>query len=248
MVNRVAGCQPPAGALLRFGLPSLPGVVGMVLAPGSASGKHPFCVVWGCGPGCRVCGGCGVGVGVWDCGPLVMLCVRALFAPPSSPSACAFLAVIPRFSASSPLRRGNSSAPSPAPSVLFFQYRFPVLSPPGLLCHMRSRVAAGSHTFGEYTWPSPQSHLRTTPMYRLPPQTPKPWLPRPLKNRLSCRLSCWRLRNHHWRSTPSTTLKCPLGLLCNQDYSGGFVSDLWDLVRCSGGLLSLRRHCWGSCC
>ena len=34
MDNRVAGCQPPAGAtpLLRFGLPSPPGVVGMVMA------------------------------------------------------------------------------------------------------------------------------------------------------------------------------------------------------------------------
>ena len=44
MDNRIAGCQPPAGAtpLLRFGLPSPPGVVGMVMAPGSASGKHPF--------------------------------------------------------------------------------------------------------------------------------------------------------------------------------------------------------------
>ena len=81
MVNRLAGCQTPTGAtpLLRFGLPSLPSVVGMVLAPGSASGKHPFCVVCGCGPGRRVCGGCGVGVGVWGCGPLVMLCVSALF-------------------------------------------------------------------------------------------------------------------------------------------------------------------------
>ena len=41
MVNRVAGYQPPTGAtpLLRFGLPSLPGVVGMVLAPGTASGN-----------------------------------------------------------------------------------------------------------------------------------------------------------------------------------------------------------------
>ena len=82
MVNRVAGCQPPAGAtpLLRFGLPSLPGVIGMVLAPRSASGKHPFYVVCGCGIGCRACGGCGVGVGLWGCGPLVMLCMRALFA------------------------------------------------------------------------------------------------------------------------------------------------------------------------
>ena len=81
MVNRAAGCQPPTGAtpLLTFGLPSLPGVVGMMLAPGSALGKHPFCVVCGCGPGCRVCGGCGVGIGVWGCGFLVMLCMRALF-------------------------------------------------------------------------------------------------------------------------------------------------------------------------
>ena len=43
MYNRLPGCQPPAGAtpLLRFGLPSPPGVVGMVMAPGSASGKPP---------------------------------------------------------------------------------------------------------------------------------------------------------------------------------------------------------------
>ena len=81
MHNRVAGCQPPAQAtpLLRFGLPSPPGVVGMVMAPGSASGKHPFHVVCKCGLGCCVCGGCRVGVGVWGCGPLVMLHVRALF-------------------------------------------------------------------------------------------------------------------------------------------------------------------------
>ena len=46
MDNHVAGCQPPAWAtpLLRFGLPSPPGVVGMVMAPGSASGKHPIYV------------------------------------------------------------------------------------------------------------------------------------------------------------------------------------------------------------
>ena len=63
MDNRVAGCQPPAGAtpLLRFGLPSPPSVVGMVMAPGSASGKHPFYVVWKCGLGCCVCGGRRVG-------------------------------------------------------------------------------------------------------------------------------------------------------------------------------------------
>ena len=81
MDNRVAGCQPPAGAtpLLRFGLPSPHGVVGMVMAPGSASGKHPFYVVCKCGLGCCVCGGRRVGVGVWGCGPLVMLHVRALF-------------------------------------------------------------------------------------------------------------------------------------------------------------------------
>ena len=79
MVNRVAGCQPPATPLLRFGLPSPPGVVGMVMAPGSASRKHPFCVVcvwpWLSRVGCGV----GVGVGVWGCGPLVVPCVRALF-------------------------------------------------------------------------------------------------------------------------------------------------------------------------
>ena len=47
MDNRVAGSQPPTGAtpILRFGLPSPPGVAGMVMAPGSASGKHPFYVV-----------------------------------------------------------------------------------------------------------------------------------------------------------------------------------------------------------
>ena len=81
MDNRVAGCQPPAGAtpLLRFGLPSPPGVVGMVMAPGSASGKHPFYVVCKCGLSCCVCGGRRVGVGVWGLGLLVMPHVRALF-------------------------------------------------------------------------------------------------------------------------------------------------------------------------
>ena len=75
MDNRVAGCQPPAGAtpLLRFGLPSLPGVVKMVMALGSASGKHPFYVVCKCGLGCCVCGGRRVGIGVWGLGLLVML-------------------------------------------------------------------------------------------------------------------------------------------------------------------------------
>ena len=63
----------------RFGLPSRPGVVRIVLAPGSASGKHPFYVVCVCVAVFVVCGGCGVGVGVWGCGPLMMLCVRALF-------------------------------------------------------------------------------------------------------------------------------------------------------------------------
>ena len=79
--NRVAGYQPPAGAtpLLRFGLPSPPGVVGMVMAPRSVSGKHPFYVVCRCGLGCCVCGGRRVGVGAWGRGPLVMLHVRALF-------------------------------------------------------------------------------------------------------------------------------------------------------------------------
>ena len=81
MDNRATGLQPPAGAtpLLRFGLPSPPGVVGMVMAPRSASGKHPFHVVCRCGLGCCVCGGRRVGVGVWGRGPLVMLHVRALF-------------------------------------------------------------------------------------------------------------------------------------------------------------------------
>ena len=75
MDNRIAGCQPPAGAtpLLRFGLPSPPAVVGMVMAPGSASRKHPFYVVCKCGLGCCVCGGRRVGVGVWGLGLLVML-------------------------------------------------------------------------------------------------------------------------------------------------------------------------------
>ena len=75
MDNRIAGCQPSAGVtpLLRFGLPSPPGVVGMVMAPGSASGKHPFYVVCKCGLGCFVC------VGAWGLGLLVMLHVRALF-------------------------------------------------------------------------------------------------------------------------------------------------------------------------
>ena len=81
MDNRVAGCQPPAGAtpLLRIGLPSPSGVVGMVMAPTSASGKHPFYVVCKCGLGCCVCGGRRVGVRVWGLGLLVMLHVRALF-------------------------------------------------------------------------------------------------------------------------------------------------------------------------
>ena len=83
MDNRVAGCQPPAGAtpLLRFGLPSPPGVVGMVMALGSAvaTGKHPLYVVCKCGLVCCVCGGCRVGVGVWGHGLLVLLHVRALF-------------------------------------------------------------------------------------------------------------------------------------------------------------------------
>ena len=81
MDNHVAGCQPPAGAtpLLRFGLPSPPGVVGMVMASGSASGKHPFYVVCRCGLGCCMCGGRRVGVGAWGRGSLVMLHVRALF-------------------------------------------------------------------------------------------------------------------------------------------------------------------------
>ena len=81
MDNRVAGCQPPTGAtpLLRFGLPSPPGVVGMVMAPGSASGKHPFYVVCKCGLGWCVCGGRRVGVGAWGRGPLVLLHVCALF-------------------------------------------------------------------------------------------------------------------------------------------------------------------------
>ena len=81
MDKRVAGCQPPAGAtpLLRFGLPSPTGVVGMVMAPGSASGKHPFYVVCKSSLDCCVCGGRRVGVGVWGRGSLVMLHVRALF-------------------------------------------------------------------------------------------------------------------------------------------------------------------------
>ena len=81
MDNRVAGCQPPARAtpLLSFGFPSPPGVVKMVMAPGSASRKHPFYVVCRCGLGCCVCGGRRVGVGACGYGPLVMLHVCALF-------------------------------------------------------------------------------------------------------------------------------------------------------------------------
>ena len=81
MDNCVPSCQPPAGAtpLLRFGLPAPPSVVGMVMAPGSVSRKHPFYVVCRCGLGCCVCGGRRVGVGAWGRGPLVMLHVRALF-------------------------------------------------------------------------------------------------------------------------------------------------------------------------
>ena len=81
MDNRVDGCQPPAGVtpLLSFGLPSPPCVVGMVMAPGSVSGKHPFYVVCKCGLGCCVCGGHCVGIGAWGRGPLVMLHVCALF-------------------------------------------------------------------------------------------------------------------------------------------------------------------------
>ena len=66
--------------LLRFGLPS-PGAVGMVMAPGSASGKHPY-VVCRCDLGCCMCGGRRVRLGR---GGVVMLNVRALFAPPSPP-------------------------------------------------------------------------------------------------------------------------------------------------------------------
>ena len=80
MDNRVARC-PPAGAtpLLRFGLPSPPGVVGMVMAPGSASGKHPFYVVCKCGLGCCVCGACATcwrwGVGFWALGGAPRACL-----------------------------------------------------------------------------------------------------------------------------------------------------------------------------
>ena len=81
MDSRVTGCQPPAGVtpFLRFGLPSPPGVVNMVMAPGSASGNHPCYVVCKCGLGCCVCGGRRVGVGAWGRGLLVMHHVRALF-------------------------------------------------------------------------------------------------------------------------------------------------------------------------
>ena len=77
MDNRAAGCQPPAAAtpLLGFGLPSPPGVVGMVMAHQGSI----FYVVCKCGLGCCACGGRCVGVGVWGRGPLVMLHVRALF-------------------------------------------------------------------------------------------------------------------------------------------------------------------------
>ena len=49
IVNCVASCRCPAAAapLLRFRLPSLPDAIGMVLAPGSASGTHPFYVAMG---------------------------------------------------------------------------------------------------------------------------------------------------------------------------------------------------------
>ena len=53
------------------------GVAKMVMAPRSASRKHPFYVVCKCGLGCCVCGGRHVGVGVWGRGPLVMLHVHA---------------------------------------------------------------------------------------------------------------------------------------------------------------------------
>ena len=51
----------------------------MVLAPGSASERHHFCVVCVRVALVVLCGGCGVSVGVWGCGPLVVPCVRALF-------------------------------------------------------------------------------------------------------------------------------------------------------------------------
>ena len=82
MGNRVTGCQPPAGAtpLLRFGLAFLPDVVGMVLAPRRASGKHPFCVVCICVALVVVCvGGAVLALGCGGRGLLVMLCVCALF-------------------------------------------------------------------------------------------------------------------------------------------------------------------------
>ena len=81
MVNPVAGCQPHARVtpLLRFGLPSLPSVVRMVLASKGALGKHPFCVARVRVALVVLCGGCGVGVGVWGCGPLVVPCVCAMF-------------------------------------------------------------------------------------------------------------------------------------------------------------------------
>ena len=83
MVNRVAGCQPRAGAtpLLGCGLPPLLGGVGKVLAPGSASGKHPFVLsvfVWPwlcCVVGAVLALGCGV-VGLWWC----LACVPCLLA------------------------------------------------------------------------------------------------------------------------------------------------------------------------
>ena len=50
-----------------------------VLAPGSAIGKHPFCVVCVRVALVVLCGGCSVGVGVWGCGPLVVPRARALF-------------------------------------------------------------------------------------------------------------------------------------------------------------------------
>ena len=82
IANGKVGCQPPAGVtpFLSFGLPSLSGVVTVVAAPGSVSGKHPLFEVCESGPTCHTCGGCGACVPVWGCGVVDRLCCVALHA------------------------------------------------------------------------------------------------------------------------------------------------------------------------
>ena len=84
MVNRVAGCQSPAGRTPLLGLGRLPFPVwsGWFKLPGVCQGNIPcvLCVGVAQVVVCvGVCGGCGVGVGMWDCGPMVELCAWALF-------------------------------------------------------------------------------------------------------------------------------------------------------------------------